>query len=127
MKLILTFIAALLFFSCAPLGERQARKDSVENLKQPILFYAKGQDDNREYYINLRDDNSFDYYERNLGETDYVFYAGTFVREGRDLRLAFHNNRHPKGLSNTGQLNSDQNILTIWGKKKKNDRRMQIQ
>lgn len=126
MRLGLLVFALLFIFSCAPLAEREARKDSEQNLKQPILYHATGDKGDRVFYVNLRADNSFDFYEKNKSEPNYNFYAGTYVSEGETLRLAFHNNRHPKGISNIGTIDTANKVIIIQGKKKKNDRRMVI-
>ena len=126
MRTILFVLLLAGLVSCASQSKRQVTKDTKEKRELPIVHYAKGAGGGMDYYLNLRTQNFFDYYEKNEGSAGHTLYAGTYSITGSTLALAFHNNESPEGLTNNGTIHVDQKRIVLRAKNAAQNRTMTI-
>jgi hypothetical protein len=98
-------IGSLILFSCATTSStsKEVKKDTKDKRDLPVLFYAKAADPSKDYFINLRTNDFFDYHDKGSDAKDQL-YAGTYSIKGKSLVLAFQNNYHPDGLTDKATM-----------------------
>ena len=103
--------AFFLLLSCASTSTgKEVKKDTKEKMTLPVRFYARGGEGSKDYYINLRMGNFFDYHEGS------ALYAGTYSISGKTLNLAFNNNYYPGDLSGMATIDTTEKRLVLLGK-----------
>jgi hypothetical protein len=121
----LLFIGILSFFSCSTperSSSREVKKETRDKRKSPIILTAKEGD----YYLNLRQNNFFDYFGKDPSSNRADLYAGTYKIEGDSLLLGFYNNYAPQDLTSMGYIDRKNNLLTLFSKDQTKNRKMQI-
>src|SRR6476620_12522145 len=122
---ILLFIVMLLSFSCSTperSSSREVKRETRDKRKSPIVLTAKEGD----YYLNLRQNNFFDYFGKDPSSNRTDLYAGTYKIEGDILLLGFYNNYQPADLTSIGYIDRTNNLLTLFSKDPSKNRKMQI-
>ena len=122
---ILLFIFLIASISCTTpekSSSREVKKDTRDKRKSPIILTAKEGD----FYLNLRQNNFFDYFGKDPASNKADLYAGTYKIEGDSLLLGFYNNYAPQDLTNMGYIDRKNNLLTLFSKDPSKNRKMQI-
>jgi hypothetical protein len=122
---ILLFIFLIASISCTTpekSSSREVKKDTRDKRKSPIILTAKEGD----YYLNLRQNNFFDYFGKDPASNKADLYAGTYKIEGDSLLLGFYNNYAPQDLTNMGYIDRKNSLLTLFSKEPSKNRKMQI-
>ncbi len=101
---------------------REVKKETRDKRKSPIVLTAREGD----YYLNLRQNNFFDYFGKDPASNKADLYAGTYKIEGDSLLLGFYNNYAPSDLTNMGYIDKSHNMLTLFSKDPSKNRKMQI-
>lgn len=101
---------------------REVRKETKEKMKSPIVLTAK----EGNFYLNLRENKSFDYYGLKMGVTKADFYAGVYERRGDSLFLAFHNDYQPGDLTGKGLVDRTSNQVVLFAKDPAQNRKLNI-
>jgi hypothetical protein len=121
----LLFILPMSSLSCSTperSSSREVKKETKDKRKSPIVLTAKEGD----YYLNLRQNNFFDYFGKDPASNKADLYAGTYKIEGDSLLLGFYNNYAPQDLTNMGFIDRKNNLLTLFSKEPSKNRKMQI-
>ena len=121
----LLFIFIISALSCTTpekSSSREVKKETRDKRKSPIVLTAKEGD----YYLNLRQNNFFDYFGKDPASNKADLYAGTYKIEGDSLLLGFYNNYAPQDLTNMGYIDRKNNLLTLFSKDPSKNRKMQI-
>jgi hypothetical protein len=101
---------------------REVRKETKEKTKSPIMLTAK----EGNYYLNLRQNNFFDYYGKKMGVSKADFYAGVYERKGDSLFLAFHNDYQPGDLTGKALIDRINNQVILFAKDPVQNRKLGI-
>lgn len=101
---------------------REVKKETRDKRKSPIILTAKEGD----YYLNLRQNNFFDYFGKDPASNKADLYAGTYKIEGDSLLLGFYNNYQPADLTSMGYIDKANNLLILFSKNPSRNRKMQI-
>ncbi|MGN6402271.1 MAG: hypothetical protein ACTHMD_17560 [Flavisolibacter sp.] len=117
---------ACLFYAlaCSTPGRssgREVKKETKDKRKSPIVLTAK----EGSYYINLRQNNFFDYFGLDSNNKAQLF-AGSYEFEGDSLMMAFYNNNQPGDLTGKGLVDKAANQLILFSKDAAKNRKMDI-
>jgi len=100
---------------------REVKKETKDKRKSPIILTAK----EGNYYINLRQNNFFDYYGLDSNNKAQL-YAGSYEFKGDSLMMAFYNNNQPGDLIGKGLVDKAANQLILFSKDAGKNRKMEI-
>ena len=111
--------------SCATSTSKEVKKDTKDKRDLPVLFYARAADPSKNYFINLREKDFFDYHEKGADGKEQL-YAGTYAIRGNRLELAFQNNYYPEGLTNKGTIDRVKKEIVLVAEDTRQNRKMII-
>jgi hypothetical protein len=101
---------------------REVKKETSDKRKSPTILVAK----EGNFYLNLRQNNSFDYFGLDSATKKAGLYAGSYELKGDSLLLAFYNNFKPADLTNLGFVDRAKNEVILLAKDTTHNRRMEI-
>ncbi|HEU4633325.1 MAG TPA: hypothetical protein VFS22_05030 [Flavisolibacter sp.] len=107
-------IGYLMLLSCTTTSStsKEVKKDTKDKRDLPVLIYARAADPSKNYFINLRANNFFDYHDKDTDAKDQL-YAGTYSIKGKTLVLAFQNNYHPDGLTDMATIDTAKKEIVL--------------
>ena len=101
---------------------REVKKETRDKRKSPIVLAAKQGD----YYLNLRQNNFFDYFGLDSATKKAQLFAGSYQLNADSILLAFYNNYQPGDLTNVGWIDRAKNQVVLLAKDPANNRKMTI-
>jgi hypothetical protein len=119
-------IGSFILLSCATTStSKEVKQETKEKRDLPVRFYAKAADPSKNYFINLRTNDFFDYHDEGTEARDQL-YAGTYSIKGRSLVLAFQNNHYPDALTGEATIDTVKKQIILLAKDPAQNRRMII-
>ena len=101
---------------------REVKKETSDKRKSPTILVARQGD----FYLNLRQNNSFDYFGLDSATKKAGLYAGSYELKGDSLSLGFYNNFKPADLTNMGFVDRAKKQVVLLAKDTAHNRRMEI-
>ena len=113
----------LFVFACSTSrGSREVKKETSDKRKSPTILVAR----EGNFYLNLRQNNSFDYFGLDSATKKAGLYTGSYELKGDSLLLAFYNNFKPADLTNLGFVDRPKKQVILLAKDTTRNRRMEI-